>query len=513
MRDIVAGAFPPMNLPSTTDLPREGDVIDGKYRVERVLGAGGMGVVVAAQHLALDERVALKFLLPGALVSQEAVQRFVREARAAVKIKNEHVARVTDVGQLADGSPYMVMEYLEGGDLSGWLAQRGPLPPEQAVDFVLQACEALAEAHTLGIVHRDLKPANLFCIQRTDGQFSVKVLDFGISKLTTVGAPINQMTKTSAVMGSPLYMSPEQMKSSRAVDARTDIWSLGMILFELMTGRHAFDAETITELAIKVATERAAPLRSFRADAPVGLERVVTKCLERDRETRFQTVGELAAALEEFAPPHARLSVERVLGTLRRAGGEGLAPHPAGEARAIAVASPSLPGAVVPAPQTHASWGQTAPGGGGSGKVVAGVAALISLGAIVVLGIVVLHGRGAEAIPATGAGVASVTAAAPSAAVPSGSAPSGSAPSGSAPPASTNTAAAAASASAPVAAPAPERPAAVPRAAAPLAQRGAPAAATSAVAPAPAIKPKANCDPPYYFDAKGTRVFKKECPL
>jgi serine/threonine-protein kinase len=375
------------------------------------------------------------------------------------------------------------------------------LSPEQAVDFVLQACEALAEAHTLGIVHRDLKPANLFCIQRTDGQFSVKVLDFGISKLTTVGASINQMTKTSAVMGSPLYMSPEQMKSSRAVDARTDIWSLGMILFELMTGRHAFDAETVTELAIKVATERAAPLRSFRADAPVGLEQVIAKCLERDRDTRFQTVGELATALEEFAPPHARLSVDRVLGTLRRAGGGGPAPQPAGEARAIAVSSPSLPGAGVPPPQTNASWGQTAPGAGGSGKVVAGVAALLSLGAIVVLGIAVLHGRGAtEARPATGAGVASVTATAPSAPAP-------------APAASTNTAAVAASPAAPVAAPEPARPAAVPPATAHRAPRGVPVTTAPAAAPTAAVKPKANCDPPYYFDARGTRVFKEECTL
>src|SRR5580692_1408544 len=196
-----------------------GEVLAGKYRVERVLGVGGMGIVVAAHHLQLDEKVALKFLLPQAMQSAEATNRFVREARAAVKIKNEHVARVSDVGTLENGSPYMVMEYLEGGDLAAWLEQRGALPVEQAVEFVLQACVAVADAHALGIVHRDLKPANLFCVRRSDGQLSIKVLDFGISKLSdnmndSSGVPVASMTRTSAVMGSPLYMSPEQMQRS-----------------------------------------------------------------------------------------------------------------------------------------------------------------------------------------------------------------------------------------------------------------------------------------------------------
>src|SRR6188768_2962187 len=203
---------------------REGHVLAGKYRIERVLGQGGMGVVVAATHLQLGERVALKFLLPQAIHNPEAVERFAREARAAVKIKSEHVARVSDVGLLESGAPYMVMEYLEGYDLSTWLQQRGPLPVEQAVEFILQACEAIAEAHALGIVHRDLKPANLFVIQRADGVLSVKVLDFGISKATgLIGS--GDMTTTSAVMGSPYYMSPEQMGSTKDTDTRADIWA------------------------------------------------------------------------------------------------------------------------------------------------------------------------------------------------------------------------------------------------------------------------------------------------
>jgi eukaryotic-like serine/threonine-protein kinase len=300
----------------------EGDVIAGKYRVDKILGQGGMGVVVAAHHMQLDTRVALKFLLPEALHNPEAVGRFVREARAAVRIMSEHVARVIDVGTLENGAPYMVMEYLEGGDLAGWLQQRGALPIEQAVEFVLQACVAVADAHALGIVHRDLKPANLFCVRRSDGQLSIKVLDFGISKLTdmTGTGPSPAMTKTSAMMGSPLYMSPEQMQSSKGVDARTDIWALGVVLFELIAGRPPFQADTLTELVIKIATEPPPPLRSFRPDVPAGLEAVVVKCLTKDVRQRYPNVGELAVALLPFAPKRAKGSVERISGILQSAG-------------------------------------------------------------------------------------------------------------------------------------------------------------------------------------------------
>jgi len=212
---------------------REGEVLAGKYRVDKVLGAGGMGVVVAARHIQLETRVAIKLLLPAMLDNSEAVMRFAREARAASKINNEHVVRVFDVGTLPSGAPFMVMEFLEGEDLSAWIAQRGPLPIDLAVDFVLQACVAVADAHCLGIVHRDLKPANLFSLRRSDGQFVIKVLDFGISKVADSGAtgPVGSVTHTSAIMGSPHYMSPEQMRSSKEVDARADIWALGVILF------------------------------------------------------------------------------------------------------------------------------------------------------------------------------------------------------------------------------------------------------------------------------------------
>jgi serine/threonine protein kinase len=284
---------------------KPGDVLAGKYRVAHVLGVGGMGVVVAAHHIQLDEKVALKFLLPEALGNREAVARFAREARAAAKIKSEHVARVSDVGTLPSGAPYMVMEYLDGGDLAAWIQQRGALPIDQAVEFVLHAC--IAVAHALGIVHRDLKPANLFCVRRSDGQLSIKVLDFGISKVTdTSGMAPGSMTRTSALMGSPLYMSPEQMRASKDVDAQTDIWALGVILFELMTGRPAFVADSVTELAIKVTNDPAPAIRGFRPDVPIALEAIVFKCLEKDRRQRYRNVAELALALLPFAPKRAK---------------------------------------------------------------------------------------------------------------------------------------------------------------------------------------------------------------
>jgi serine/threonine-protein kinase len=341
---------------------RAGDVLAGKYRVERVLGAGGMGVVVAAHHLGLNEKVALKFLLPSLLGNAEVVERFAREARAAVRIKSEHVARVSDVGTLENGAPYMVMEFLEGEDLSSWLQRRGPLPVDLAVDFLLQACVAVADAHALGIVHRDLKPANLFCARRSDGQFVIKVLDFGISKITqlwdTGGG--HAMTQTTSVMGSPFYMSPEQMQSSRDVDTLTDIWALGVTLYELLTGARPFAGESYAQLAIRVATAPFAPVRTLRRDVPEALEPVLLRCLEKDKRLRFPNVGELAIALGPFASVHSQPSLERVVGIMRASGlaSPGLYPQ-------TAVAPPWPPSPPSP-PQPPANVGAalTPPSGG-----------------------------------------------------------------------------------------------------------------------------------------------------
>jgi serine/threonine protein kinase len=288
---------------------KQGDVLAGKYRVERVLGIGGMGVVVAATHLELLELRALKFMLPSSLQSGEAVERFLREARAAARLRNEHVAKVHDVGRLENGAPYMVMEYLEGSDLDALLKREGPLPPAVAALYAIQVCEALSEAHSLGIIHRDLKPSNLFLTRRLDGTASIKVLDFGISKLLGTG-PDFEMTKTETVLGSPMYMSPEQMRSARSVDARSDIWSLGVMLYKLTTGKLPFPAENITELVLKILeTVPAAPSTLQREVSP-AFDAIILRCLRRIRDERYPNVAALAAALVPLAPPGASAPIE-----------------------------------------------------------------------------------------------------------------------------------------------------------------------------------------------------------
>ena len=293
---------------------RKGDVIAGKYRVDWVLGTGSTGIVLAAYHLGLHERVAIKLLLPEALSNPEAVNRFEREARAAVKIKSEHVARVIDVGSLDEGAPYIVMEHLQGEDLAARLARTGPLDIEEAVDFVLQACEAVAEAHGLGIVHRDLKPANLFCVRRSDDHATIKVLDFGISKvLDSTGLHASgEMTRTSVVVGSPYYMSPEQMQAPRTVDARTDIWAIGVILYELIAGRVPFPGDTLPLISVRVAKSPPPMLRVIRSDVPPGLESIIERCLEKSPGKRYKSVADLAAALGRYGPRKALSSVDRI---------------------------------------------------------------------------------------------------------------------------------------------------------------------------------------------------------
>ncbi len=283
-----------------------GDVLAGKYKVDQVLGIGGMGVVVAATHVQLKERVALKFLLPHVTQNEAAVARFLREAQAAVKIKSSHVARVIDVGTLETGSPYMVMEYLEGADLSRVLEERGPLPWQEACVYVLQACEALAEAHAGGIIHRDLKPANMFLTKAPDGSPCVKLLDFGISKVVEGD---QALTRTQSTVGSPVYMSPEQMRSARKADVRSDIWSLGVSLYELLCGETPFIAETMVELCAVILESQAPLLRTMLPNAPEALEALIAKSLQKNPEDRYPSVAVLAydlAALVGTADAQAR---------------------------------------------------------------------------------------------------------------------------------------------------------------------------------------------------------------
>ncbi|HEY2734542.1 MAG TPA: serine/threonine-protein kinase, partial [Polyangiales bacterium] len=289
-----------------------GQVLAGKYRVERVLGSGGMGVVVAAWHLELEQRVAVKFLHPLALERPDTAERFRREARAAAKIRSEHVARVIDVGIMEGGLPYMVMEYLDGHDVAQEMQRVGPLPISSAIDFTLQAIEALAEAHAAGIVHRDLKPANLFLSLRPDGSRIVKVLDFGISK-SLFGSSVAEMslTRTASLIGSPLYMSPEQMRSAKDVDTRTDIWSIGVMLYEMISGRPPYTGDSIPALCASLLSDSPKPLHELRAEISPSLEAVIMRCLAKDREHRFATVSELARALAPFGSSGSQLHVDR----------------------------------------------------------------------------------------------------------------------------------------------------------------------------------------------------------
>ncbi|WP_437874598.1 protein kinase domain-containing protein [Sorangium sp. So ce513] len=383
-----------------------GDVLADKYEVERVLGEGGMGVVVAARHLLLGERVAIKFLLPKARERADLVARFLREGQAAARIRSEHVTRVYDVGTLARGEPYLVMEYLEGTDLKALLHDRGPLPVELACDYLLQACEALAEAHALGIVHRDLKPGNLFLSRRADGSPLLKVIDFGISKMALAAEPAapmeHDMTASSAMLGSPLYMAPEQMLSSKNVDARADVWSMGAILFQLLTGAIPFRGDSVMEIYDRI-LEGPPRLGALRADVPERIDWVVQRCLQKSPADRFGSIAELAAELAPFAPPHAQHLAERAARVLQvrrdsmvegaAAGGRSLppprrplstappsgTPQPGGKPSVPSVPAGSAWGAptamLADGAATDRSWGGTRASSGRSGARAAGVAA------------------------------------------------------------------------------------------------------------------------------------------
>ncbi|MEO8552971.1 MAG: serine/threonine-protein kinase [Kofleriaceae bacterium] len=294
-----------------------GQVFLGKYRVDSIIGHGGMGVVVECTHLQLGGRFAIKMLRKDVLHDDDAVQRFTREAQAASKLKSEYVAKVTDVGVFENNVPFMVMEYLDGHDLGALLEQRGVLPVPWASELMMQTAEALAEAHSHGIVHRDVKPTNLFVTWRPDGSALVKVLDFGISKSPT-GADM-QLTQTQSLLGTPAYMSPEQMRSARLVDTRSDIWSLGTVFYELLEGRRPFEAESFSEMCVKVAVDPPAPM----INTPPALQPVILKCLAKSPEQRYANMAELGRDLIPFVQDQhqGQRLVERMERVLRRSSG------------------------------------------------------------------------------------------------------------------------------------------------------------------------------------------------
>jgi len=279
-----------------------GQLLAERYRVEKKLGEGGMGRVYLAVHEGIGKRVAIKCLNADLATHGTVVERFKREARAATSIGHEHIIDVTDMGTLEDGAPFLVMELLDGKELGDVLDEEGPLPIGRAVRILTQACAALDAAHEKGIVHRDLKPENIFLVKRTRTADFVKVLDFGISKFTerAIGAPA-ALTATGMTMGTPLYMSPEQAQGLKSMDHRTDVYALGVILFQLLTGNAPYEAETFPMLVVQIVAGDVPSTRVRRPDVPEALDAAVMRCLAKDPDDRFASCAELAEALHPFA--------------------------------------------------------------------------------------------------------------------------------------------------------------------------------------------------------------------
>ena len=490
-----------------------GDLVGGKYVIEALLGAGGMGAVFLANHEQLRRHVAIKFLLSEAMSNPDAFARFEREAHAAAALQSDNVTRVIDMGALPGGAPYIVMEYLEGEDLAAKLSVDGRLPVEQAVAYVIEACDALSEAHALGIVHRDLKPANLFLARRPNGSVRVKVLDFGISKMSASGnAKAMSLTGTGAVMGSPLYMSPEQLKGSGKVDERSDIWSLGVVLYEFLVGQPPYMGDAFPEQCALILTAPVPPLRGKRPEISPRLESVVMRCLAKEPRERFAHVGELTAALLAAVPnanlgASSRLAISHAPSTVPDARGIGGTLAMGGTPRP----SVQREGSVTAMPVSHAGIPQEM-----SGRTIGiGVAvAACALGVVAVL-FAMRPGSDHGAPPPI---QAVQTAAVP---VPGPAIPPPPDPATAAPPPADPVAATAATPPATAASPshpaAPSSPGGHTRShsnapttpSPPPSPVAAPAAAPAApAAPVPAAK---DCSTPYYFDAQGNKVFKPDC--
>ena len=299
--------------------PVPGELLDGKYKIEKLLGEGGMGAVAKATHVLRRAPVALKFMSPAVLSMQGAVERFINEGVAASQIDSDHVVKVFDVGRLPSGSPYLVMEYLEGCDLSQLLERGGgQLPMVRAVNFTIQILRGLAAAHAAGIVHRDMKPSNCFIITKDgDGDF-VKLVDFGISKVRTGDdAPSGNLTRTNSALGTPLYMSPEQARSPKDCDQRTDLYSTGAILYEMLTGRTPYTSESgeFTEILYKIFTTDPDPIRTFRPDLPDGFAAAVHRALLRDLGQRFGSALEMAEAIAMYGDDKSQQLLAKMRGS------------------------------------------------------------------------------------------------------------------------------------------------------------------------------------------------------
>ena len=372
----------------------EGTIIAGKLRVVRQLGAGGMGAVYEVEHEFTRHRRALKMLHAEMLEHPMVVARFIREASAAGHIGNPHIVETFDAGKLEGGEPYIVMEMLQGETLSDRLEKVRRLALPELVDVIRQACDGIQAAHDAGIVHRDLKPENIFLIER-DGRPFVKILDFGVSKFDpTLTGGADGTTKEGSALGTPYYMSPEQVDGDKDLDARTDVYALGVILYQCACGQRPFKADALPKLAVLIHEGKPAPLSERRPELPIGFVEVVHKAMARDRNLRFPTPRELGVALEPFSA--AALDATMLETSVVR-GSSKLPPAPA-IARSEPPQEPTQdakrPGLTVGGSALSVATPETAPRAGAAKKSRGGMIAVVGIGGVLLAAALVVVGRG-----------------------------------------------------------------------------------------------------------------------
>jgi serine/threonine protein kinase len=413
-------------------MDRTGQVLEGKYRLVRAVGEGGMGSVYEARHLILDRRCAVKFLHPEIAHDPATITRFLQEAKAASAIGHRGIVEVYDFGQTADGTPYLVMEFLPGGALSALLAGGRKLPVSQAAEVVARTLLALSAAHRAGVIHRDLKPDNIFVEQTGPSSLAVKILDFGICRIDAPSQRGQHMTRTGAILGTPYYMAPEQAAASRDIDARLDLYAMGVILYECVTGRLPFDAPDIARLIMKILGDACPRPSELDPSLPPAVDQVVLRAMARDRAARYASAEEMVRALLPLlsAAARNRLDVDLVpSGQTRHPGAAGTVVRTCPtcgrtydadcrfcpvDATPLGSAPPSSPsgalaaeaGPAVPTPCTAVPRKTTAagkpPAAGSTRLVLILVAVVLALGIAVVLAVVLTrHPRDSGNRPGT----------------------------------------------------------------------------------------------------------------